>query len=208
MAFFITNQLLRTRKFRDFHMKLAEETLSDMLKIVLGFKAKYGGLKLKFPFEEYRIEYNEKMAPVDQAKSMFSPTISEIAEVLYNHIWIVGINQTAKPFYASDSPVVWDTNKEYPLCRGYGLASEGIEVAFPLNPKYILILLERTFFRDCEELDCKCIALSSDKVMRYNGFQVFESYRQLYCSSNDFSLAEEICDKFPQVCSPKGQKAA
>lgn len=179
-----------------------------MLKIVLGFKAKYGGLELAFPLDEYRVEYNKEMAPVDQAGSMFGPMVPEIIEILHNHIWILGINETAQPFYTSDNPVVWDTHKEYPPGRGSGLASEGIEVAFPMTPKHILILRERVFFRENEQLDGSAIALDGDQVMYYNGFQVFESHRQLYCPDDDFSLAERICDKCPQVCSQKGQKAA
>ena len=203
LALCMTNQLLRTRKYRDFHQEIVEETFSTMLQMTLAAKAKFGGLKLDKPLDAYRVKYNQKMAPVDQARSMFGPVIFRIVDILCSHIWVVGKNTTEKPLYTSDNPVVWDTHKEYPPNRGFGLASEGIEVVFPLTPKYVIALLERKFFQEYKELDCKCIDLDSEGIKYYNGFQVFHSYRQIYCPTNDFNQAEDICNQYPQVCLHK-----
>ena len=203
IALCMTNLLLRTKKYRDHHKEIVEETFSAMLKIILWAKASFGGLELDKPLDAYRVEYNQKMAPVDQARSMFGSGMFRINDILCSHIWVVGKNTTENPLYTSDNPVIWDTHKEYPPNRGFGLASGGIEVVFPLTPEYVIILLERTFFQEYEERDCKCIDLNSEDIKYYNGFQVFHSYRQIYCPSSDFNLAEDICNQYPQVCPRK-----
>jgi len=197
IALCMANQLLRTKKYRYFNQEIVEETFSAMLQITLAAKVKWGGLKLDTPLDAYRVEYNQEWAPLDQARSMFGPSMFRITNILCNHIWVVGKNNTKKPLYTSDNPVVWDTQKEFPPCRGVGLVSEGIEVAFPLTPRYILVLYERKFFTKYEKLDGKCIELNSENVKYYNSFQVYDSYRQIYCPSSDFNLAEDICNKNP-----------
>jgi len=197
MAFFITIQFLRTREFRNFYMELSEKAVKAILDKLL---------KFRFPDrspDEYRVEFNEKMAPLEQAKFMFEPAyLNKFVQDLGNHIWFVGVNDTAKPCYTSDTPVVRTGHKKHPVLSYEGLASEGIEIAFPITPKHVLILCERTFFGTLAELDCQSITLNTEKIKYYNSLQVFQSYRQIYCPSDEFSLAEKICNEHPEVCTP------
>ncbi len=41
--------------------------------------------------------------------------------------------------------------------------------------------------------------LEAGNVIYYNSLQVFQSYRQVYCSSNSFELALRICKERPYV---------
>jgi hypothetical protein len=83
-----------------------------------------------------------------------------------------------------------------------GLGSPGVEIHFPLNPGYELILAERSFFGKLSPLDGMTIALSPDGVTFANSLQVVHSYRQVYASSGTFDLAEEILGEQPELGDP------
>jgi len=197
MAFFITIQILRTQEFRSLYTELVEKGAKAVLDKIVQVKMS------DVSPDEYRVQFNQKTASLEQAKFMFNPAIlNGLVQVLNNHIWIVGTNETTQPLYTSDSPVVKRAHKKHPFVSCSGLASEGIEIAFPITPKHVLILCERTLFRHYAKWDCKSMSLDADNVTYYNCLQVFQSYRQLYCPSNEFSLAEGICNEHPEVCTP------
>ena len=50
------------------------------------------------------------------------------------------------------------SDKQHPVLSYSGLQSEDIEIAFPLNSRYILAMLERTFHANLEALDCDSIS--------------------------------------------------
>jgi hypothetical protein len=162
MSYFLTVQILRTRKFR------------NLLQVVL----------------------NEKMAKLKQADLMFNPANhNPITKKLKNHIWIIGINKTTQPFYTSDNPIVRRAHQTHPIRSYTGFGSHGIEVAFPLSSQFIILMFEKTYFEQFTDIDCKSIPLMADHIIEYNQLQVLQSNRQIYCMSNDFRVAEQLCQE-------------
>lgn len=160
MSYFLTVQILRTRKIR------------NLLQVVL----------------------NEKMAKLKQAELMFNPAKhNHIIKFFKNHIWIIGINKTRQSFYTSDNPVVRRPHLNHPARSFTGFDSQGIEIAFPLSSRCIILMFEKTFFKHFIGLDCKSIPLLKEHVIEYNSLQVIQCNRQIYCMSNDFRIAEQIC---------------
>jgi hypothetical protein len=137
---------------------------------------------------------NEGM-PITQAKFIFSHC-KELAEILLNHIWLIGVNSTDQLFFTSDNPVVMA-----PHLESSGYSSEGIEVVFPINSKLILIMLEKKYFRHKLNLERTLVPLTREYVLDYNRLQVLQSSRFIYSQSDDFALVEEICNTNPDVCS-------
>lgn len=175
MWFFITLQFFRTRGFRDFLVKFVGKQV----------KASQG---IEFP--------GEGMESLEQAKFMLDPellTRSYLA--LTNYIWIVGINKTKQPLYTSDTPVVGRPHKS----RLAGFDSEGVEICFPLTPKYVLILLERNYFSTSKRLDGKVRPLNATQVRYSNDMQVVYSNRQIYSRTDDFNQAKDMLDKNPDL---------
>ena len=84
-----------------------------------------------------------------------------------------------------------------------GWDSYGVEITFPLTPRLILILCERTAFPCLAQLDEHIVPLTLDQVAYYNSLQVILSYRSVYCPVGEFLLAAEICNEHPEVCSQK-----
>lgn len=184
MAYFMTIQMLRTPEARRAFIELQESMVTKLL-----------------DDEELFAQYDQKYASLEHAAFMFSPEIQQASmHALSNHIWIVGNNQTSQPLLTSDTPVVMKAHSAQ--FREIGVQVPGVEIAFPLSPRFILILLERNFFRNLASQDCTSCSLSANQVTYYNRLQVLRSYRQVYSSSDDFSMVEQICQRFQDICDP------
>jgi hypothetical protein len=192
MAYFLTIQLLRTRD----HRNLITESLEKMGEALLLKTSDYSP-------DDFRVVADEEWVTLFQSQFMFSPQARKtFMRALCQHIWFVGVNDAEQPFYTSDNPVVRKGHYRDSFRSFSGIASPGIEIAFPLSPRCILVLCGRTAFRHYRRFDCKTMSLNSDNVTYYNSLQVFQSHRQIYCSSEKLDLAERICSEHPEICVP------
>jgi hypothetical protein len=143
-----------------------------------------------------RVVLNESIAKLEQSELMFNPANHyRIMQKLKNHIWIMGINMTGQPFYTSDNPIVRRAHKTHPSRSYTGFGSQGIEVVFPLSSQCIIVMFEKTFFKHLVDLDRKSVPIFTENDVRdYNGLQVLQSHRQIYCMTDEFILAEQICE--------------
>ena len=123
------------------------------------------------------------------------------------HIWMVTLNHRAPQLlYTSDTPVVLQSHNKsigpggVPL--GVGLGSPYIEIAFPLDPKHVLIMFDRVGFKEHTYLDCRCVRLDASNISYYTSLQVLRSYRQVYAPVDDFDLARDVCERFRGVRDP------
>jgi hypothetical protein len=194
MAYFMTLQMLRTPEYR--------RNFIDMMN-KLGTQVAY---RVRLNSPKKKLEplalLDKSRIPLAHAKLMFpSDMLYSFVKVLINHIWIVGVNKTTESFYTSDTPVV--TKAHSAQSGGIGIASRGIEIAFPLTEDVILILKERTLFKEEVKLDGVVKLLNTSEIGYYNWLQIIRSYRQVYCASSDFHVAEQTCQRFPDVCDPK-----
>jgi hypothetical protein len=192
LAFHLAIQYLRTSEHRRQYVESSEK----MAHVLLTEMATAS--RLDISMDDYVVEFDRQYASLYHTKHMSNPRLLDpFIKALENHIWILGENKTSQPFYASDVPIVKKAHG-----RSSGVESEGIEIAFPLTPKYILIMKERRFFKTLKNLDCRCKVLDKGEVSYYNELQVFRSYQQIYCPLNSFSQAKTICLKHPEICTP------
>lgn len=195
LSVFLTIQLLRTRAYRN----LIVETTEKLARAITNeaIKEKFGAEALKYA---PKIEFKDKAAGLLQSKLIFDfDKIEEYAKVIRNHIWILGINDTGKPLYTSDNPVV----KHSPLkdaLPAVGIASPGIEIAFPLSSTRVLTIADRGLYGFHENaFDGKSRNLQAENIEYYNSLQVLDSERQIYCEQPDFSLVEDMIKKNPDL---------
>jgi len=200
MSFFIAIQLMRTREQREyikdhfgkFFKALFREThnLSDIEKVALD-----------------QLEIDPDFAKILHTQLLFdADIINSTISTLNKHIWLIGINNTTLPLYTSDHPVVKKAHKKDRLHSNLGLESEGIEIAFPLTPKYILIIKEGQYFKALKNRNYKSILLKREDVSYYNELQIFQSDRQIYCPSASFEQIIEICKNNPQSFTDKKRR--
>lgn len=195
LSAFITIQLLRTRAYRNLIVEIGEKLARAIAEDAI--KKEYGEESLKYA---PKISYSDQAAGLFQSQQIFNfDKIKEYAGVLQNHIWILGINDTGTPFYTSDNPAVKHSPFKDQL-SAIGIASPGIEIAFPLSSSRILIIADREFYGFYENSsDLQSRKLDSENVKYYNSLQVLDSERQVYCEKPDFALVENMIKKNPSL---------
>lgn len=188
-AHFMAVQALRTAEFR--------QQLSE----IMGKFGAWLGDQFKLADDNLVLEYNKDFLPIQHALMILSPDMQErLTRTFFNHVWMVGVNSTSQPFYTSDMPVVKRGHIKDPFKSYEGFGSPGIEIAFPLTPKYILILCDRQVFEGGAIQEGRRLKLGKQAIIHYNSLQVIQSYRQVFCSEEKFGLAEQICREHPEVC--------
>jgi len=125
--------------------------------------------------------------------------LAALTATLQQHIWIVGVNETDLPFFTSDHPVVRIPHLKDAVLSLSGLRSPGIEIAFPLGPKYILMLCERTVHNAAVNLDRKRLSMTRDNLTYYNSHQVRQSTRFVYSRTSSFDLRREMLLQDPRL---------
>jgi hypothetical protein len=106
---------------------------------------------------------------------------SNITKIFANHIWFFGINSTSIPLLTSDTPIVIKPYQNH----GLGIDSYGVQVAYPISPKYLLVMHENSYWSDLKSFDRKSINLTKNCVISHNKLQKDQCYRQVY-SIEDF----------------------
>jgi len=199
LSFFITIQFLRTKESRD-----ATAEMSKKFTEVI-FNAFTENNFPEIPADLHpQVEIDKNDTKLFHLQNLFNPEyVNSITKVLNNHIWILGINKSKQSLYTSDHPVVKNGSIKSPFRSFEGLGSKGIEIAIPLTPNHILLIYEKTFFNELKNLDRKIIDLNEDNVIYYNSLQVLQSYRQIYCSANDFNLVKDMCQENPNLGKSK-----
>lgn len=200
MATLIAVQALRTHEQR----KAIVEINEKMTRVLIDIKARMEGRE--WSSEDFEVEFNPDLVALKHLQFMFNPRVlNMLTTILNSHIWLIGFNRTSQPLYTSDEPLVLRPHLQSEYYSNSGFGSSGIEIAFPLTPKHVLIMAERTYFQHRAGHDGGLTFLNEDNVIYYNSLQVFQSRRQIYCVSDQFDLALEICTKHPDTCDVNQQ---
>ena len=126
--------------------------------------------------------------------------LKQCAKIMFDHIWLVGQNDTSQPLYISDAPVTFYPHAEpaNPF-SGVGFLTKGVEINFPITPKYVLMLCERSYFAPLyARFEGRITRLDDENVKFYNGLQVWNSRRQVYCIENRFEQVRAYEEKQPE----------
>lgn len=214
LACVVAIQFLRTKEFREFIVEmrqavepLTKQTLEQAIldrinhfellastKLNEELASNLKSLLLDECNSTVSLIYDEGLAVV-HAKFILDH-YSEVAQILSDHVWIIGINDTGQPLLTSDHPVV-----RHSSLSSVGIASEGIEIAFPFNSTAILIMREKRHFHEFIKQDSKLLPLTLEDVEHYNRLQIYNSNRFIFCSVNHFDLVQAICQQQPEICS-------
>jgi len=186
-------QFTRTRDIRENFNEMSDKFLQHVVDRMVNEK---------FPELEpgaVKVVRDEKYDGLNHAAFLFNKEFSEFPMILLNHIWTIGVNETDIPFYTSDNPVVKYGHKEDKFFSNAGIASPGIEIAFPISEKLLLILREKSYFGvEAQVLyGNKFISMEVENVEFYNWLQVTQSNRQIYSSNPNFELINKMRKENP-----------
>lgn len=174
---YIASQLVRTNKQR-----LSQENITNQL--FDGMKRIYKN-KTNANLEiEVDNDYHEW-----QYLSNILPLTFEFSKILENYKCIIYRNFTDMPYYTSDNPVA-----QYGQLGKVGLKEKGVEIRFPLSPKYELVIHEPTFiYEQYSLLDIDNIHIldnTLDNIQLSNDLQIKNSDSQIYTNVSNYTFIE------------------
>lgn len=176
-AHYIASQLVRTNK----HKLFQEDTTIQLFD---GMKRVYKNNTNDNLIVEVDNDYHEW-----QYLSNILPLTLEFSKILESYKWIIYRNFTDMPFYISDSPVT-----RYGQLGNFGLKEKGVEIRFPLSPKYELIIHEPTLlYEQYSLLDINNIHILDnliDNIHQSNDLQIQNSESQVYTNLDDYTFIE------------------
>lgn len=197
LAFYIAIQIFRTKDFRELYGEIVEKGVKALVDAEMRREVP------ELSSEDYKVEFKPGGAAFEHGRMLFNEeNWVRFTVLLNNHIWLIGINDSGRPLFTSDNPVVKHPHRKHPILSYNGYGSPGIEVAFPLTPGCILIMYERSHFRHIRRWDRK-LTLLKDNVDFYNSLQVMHSSRHVYSPSDSFDLVERMRADYPHLFSEK-----
>ena len=120
-----------------------------------------------------------------------------IKNVLLNRTWTIFCNRTNLNFITSDTPVILYDYKKKIASTQNGIAGETILLAYPLTPKYMIVIFPNEFYFGGLKLLCddSRIDVHEDEVIKfYNKLQFYNCTKQIFASKN-----EDLLDTISQV---------
>jgi len=191
LSFFLAIQYLRTKEARITFEQLYIGTLTKIMEKIMGIE-----------FDNYsQITLDNNHLQIFHLDILFnSKYVEEIAYLLEDYHWQLLINKTKHSFYTSDSPVVYYPNiKNKNSFQGYGFATFGISIYYPISPEFALLITEKNFFNKIKKfLKYKNIVLlQKENVIFYNDLIVHNSTQQIFSNKNNFDLAKKRIKESP-----------
>jgi hypothetical protein len=187
LSLFIVYQLLRTKEYRQY--------LTQLHELVVNEAVNQGN------DDEVILEMTKEQSQLLHIAAITDNEVVQLlAYILCNYIWVIGVNNSDIPLYTSDNPVVISP-QEITETSSFEqlLVKVGTEVAYPVNSNLILLLFERTHYKNMLSLENRFHELNEDVVKEYNALQVTQSYNQVFCIDDNFDLAREVCKTNPQI---------
>jgi hypothetical protein len=159
---------------------------------------------LEFDASSFDLEMTEDEQIRTHARAILDHDLRDrIAEIIFQHCWVVLENPFSTPFITSDHPVCNHGTVSHPVRSMQGLASFGAEILFPISPTHLLLIVEKRAFPQAACCDGQLAVLDSvENVIYYNHWQVRHSLRFLYSASDDFSLARSMIEESPELANP------
>ena len=194
MSLYIAIQYQRTQTIRnDF-----EEMIMGTINVLANKESPFEG-QIMLENESYNI-LKKYIKCLHLMTMSDGTTITEIANILYNHIWTFHVNKTNIPFYTSDSPVVPIPHYSNHYMSYSGLESPGIEVVFPISSNILLSMHDKNDERNKNKIDKETDFMTEeDYVKFYNDYQVSYSNRCVFSVSDDFKTLEQLFSKHSEL---------
>jgi hypothetical protein len=117
-----------------------------------------------------------------------SGLIEDLAESIFNGIWLFAKNTSSAPLLISDHPVSIKTGDNKKWIKGLGPLKDGEYIVFPMSPKIILYCKEPQYWSKLKGYDLRVspVELTDDMVLHENCGQAFMATRYLISCKSDF----------------------
>ncbi|SKA11550.1 Protein of unknown function [Pilibacter termitis] len=192
ISHYVAIQFSRTKRIRE----TLSRALSDSIHAIGSKFFGIDGLSLDLDKESEKLHHENVL--------LNKETLVEIAQLVSNHIWIIYINETKIPFWTSDVAISLNAMK-----GSKGIAAEGVEILFPLGPKIMLAMYEKTSLIEeigkekheqngIEFLDRRYIILANEEQVKLmNLHQLYDCSRFVFSNEDSFEFAKANIASYP-----------
>jgi len=152
-----------------------------------------------------RLNYSEKTGVVPEKVPAVAGTEGKGPSLYFDRPRrLVMQNDSRWPYRTSDHPVIKVAHAKHPRRRMTGLRAPGIQILYPLAPRFSLSLLERTFWKGLVGWHGHVVQMPilKEHVDFDNSAQVRHAARFIFCRDGDFDLARDMCRETPELRSP------
>lgn len=191
LAWYLSKEFIRTKHHRDQRINMIQETYKSMIPII----AQFEGLNIKK--EDINVSFSKEEERVIHASEIFNEeTANLFAGVFYNHQWVLFENFTNEDFCCSDNLFILNPTENLPKIYGYGLATYGITIFYPISSKLILVMMDSTKYSKHQRYkDRKIIPLYDlTFVEKINYILISGSYKYSFFSN------EKTIIKYKNMC--------
>lgn len=123
----------------------------------------------------------------------------EMAEHYLDLKWILFKNETNRQFWTSDHPIVRHNRNDFTPYGNLGLKNRGIEIYFPLTPKFSLGFVDpESFDHVSTHLTLNDTDEDREHVIFQNSLQLREATRHVISNSSNFDIAGDYLDEYPE----------
>jgi hypothetical protein len=191
-SFFISFQYFRTKSSRNYIKEALEKMYHKTGEFILENRLPEANIK-------FRTELSETATKLHHMQTLFDgKMVRSIAAFFSDCIWLICKSSNFQ-IYTSDNPVAYHHHLDTgPF--GQGLVCPGVEFTFPLSKHYVLSMYERNYWKEkLSSFENKVIPLLDQPHQFYKSLQVNNHGRQIYCTKDDFQIAESLCKLNPHI---------
>lgn len=186
MAIFIITQLIRTREqrehVRDIVTKIKEELDKRGAELV--------------PKLEHQLNESLKDESIKKLQLQMLMDLPKYLGIILTLKWIIYLNETDMPLWTSDHPITRYNPIDLWPYGNMGLTSPGIQIHFPLTSNMAICLCDPVQYIHeplIQTLD------DENYVIFENSLQVEWSTRHVFSKHDDFSLAYQMIEEYPEL---------
>lgn len=190
LSYFISVQYIRTKEFREKSQILFNEIIEDIKEHSKG------------TIDIEHIDDNENK--FIHLRDMFYHA-NYLQKILLKYKWILYRNFTKVPYMTSDNPIVKKSNKkgifnDYSI-GSFGFESKGIEIRFPLSPKYELIIHEPSYLKKKHTKKFEKLHIIDNDVENviYSNMLLIKFSNYLYSIENNFDVIKNAISQNPDL---------
>lgn len=156
----------------------------------------------EFNSDSYTIEIDETFNKISHISSIFEHA-ERISKYLMNYKWIILVNNTNIPFITTDNPIGKKNNLDNMYAHGF--ASKGIEIYYPISPKYAISIWEPNYFKEIapDLFNQTILEVKKTNVIHNNDLLIQTATSQIYSNINDFTWVEKRVNDTPSIANKK-----
>lgn len=119
--------------------------------------------------------------------------LTKLSECFRRLTWILVINKSSRKLYTTDNPIGTHGHIDHPFYSNNGIASEGVEVFFPISPELILVMVDGDYHKHWKPLERRYLEITdSQYIQYYNALLALQADQFVFSLDGDVTILDEM----------------